>query len=84
MLTIDKEEKKVREMTNIEYARTLDRGDLFLINRVATDYIKRIVGENAPIWIKEKAFDQWCNEPYNAKIWDKIRAERAGKLIFGM
>lgn len=69
------------ELTNIEYARTLDYRELPLIVRVARDYIKRLVGENAPLFMKEKAYNQWCDEPFDIDIWDKIRAERAGKVV---
>lgn len=71
----------IRELTNIEYARSLDYRELPLIVRVCRDYIKRIVGEDAPLFRKEQAYNQWCNEPLNIDIWDKIRAERAGKVV---
>ena len=72
---------KIKEMTNLGYARSLDRGDLPLIIKVARAYITKVVGPEAPLWKREKAYEEWCMEPYDDSGWSRARLERAGKAI---
>ena len=73
--------RKLTEMTNIEYARSLYREELSLVNRVARTYIESLVGPNAPLWEQEKAYNQWCNSPYDGYGWQRARLEMAGKIV---
>lgn len=70
-----------RDLTNLGYARGLDRGDLPLIIKVAKAYIASVVGVDAPLWLKERAYSDWCAAPYDDYLWSKMRRERAGKAI---
>lgn len=75
---------KLKEMTNLQYARGLDRGELPLIIKVARAYIDKVVGAEAPLWKKEQAYNQWCDAPYDECGWYRARLERAGKtVVFG-
>ena len=75
---------KLKEMTNLQYARSLDRSELPLINKVVRAYIAKVVGAEAPLWRKEQAYNQWCEEPYDEGGWYRARLERAGKtVVFG-
>ena len=73
--------KNLKEMTNLEYAKTLDRAELPLIIKVARAYIEKIVGSEAPLYVKELAYNHWCNSAYDNNGWARARLERAGKVI---
>ena len=78
------EEKKRLKMTNMMYARSLTIADLPLINRVVRNYINRLVGENAPLWKKESAYNQWQDEEYDDEKWSRARLEMSSKhFVFG-
>ena len=72
---------KQRDMTNLGYARSLDRGDLPLIIKVARAYITKVVGPDAPLWKREKAYEEWCMADYDEVGWYRARLERAGKTM---
>lgn len=72
---------KQRDMTNLGYARSLDRGDLPLIIKVARAYIAKVVGPDAPLWKCEKAYEEWCMADYDEVGWYRARLERAGKTM---
>ena len=76
-----KEEKKKFVETNIMYARSLFLADLPLINRVARNYINAVVGENAPLWKKEMAYNQWENEEFDPQKWERARLEMSSKCF---
>ena len=69
------------EVTNLAYAKSLDRSELPLINKVARAYITAVVGPDAPLQAREKAYEQWCEAPYDDSLWCRIRLERAGKVV---
>ena len=71
-----------RLMTNGEYARTILPKELPLIVRVATEYIHKKVGSDAPLWEKEKAYDEWFNDTFDGRIWEKFRLERVNFETF--
>ena len=48
----------VRLSSNGSYASSLTVLDLPLINKVARAYINKRVGEDAPLWEKEKAYEE--------------------------
>lgn len=72
---------KPKDVTNIQYARSLDRSELPLIIKVTKAYIAKVVGAEAPLWKKEQAYNQWCDEPYDEYGWYRARLERAGKAM---
>lgn len=70
--------------TNMEYANSLNIDKLPLVIKVVRAYVSRVVGLDSPIWVKEEAFDEWCNQPYDTYGWEKARCEMAGKIaVFG-
>lgn len=71
----------LKGMTNLDYARSLERSELPLIIKVARTYIEKIVGPDAPLWSKETAYNHWCNSPYDDNGWARARLERVGKTI---
>ena len=72
---------KQKDVTNLGYARSLDRGDLPLIIKVARAYIDKVVGPNAPLWKREKAYEEWAISDYDEVGWYRARLERAGKTM---
>lgn len=68
-------------MTNRDYALTLVRVDLPLVNRVARAYINGKVGPDAPLWDKEMAYNEWLNANYDGQAWERARLERASSAI---
>lgn len=76
-------EKKFKE-TNIMYARSLYQSDLPLINRVVNNHINSVVGADAPLWKKESAYNQWCDELFDERKWARARLEMSAKyFVFG-
>lgn len=67
-------------MTNLEYARTQNRNDVWEVAKVAIDFIKREVGEDAPIWERETAYNKWCMSKYNPDEWDRVLSKPKGYL----
>ena len=69
----------LRFSSNKEYALSLTVLDLPLINHVARSYINKKVGEDAPLWEKEKAYEEWYHADYDVDGWARARFERALK-----
>ena len=67
----------VRLSSNGSYASSLTVLDLPLINKVARAYINKRVGEDAPLWEKEKAYNEWLEADYDVDGWARARFERA-------
>jgi hypothetical protein len=70
----------IREMTNMEYANSLNVDKMPLVIKVVKAYVSRVVGLDSPIWVKEKTFDEWCSMPYDSYGWERARCEMAGKI----
>ena len=66
----------LKNMTNEEYSRCILPKELPLIVRVATYCIDRKVGSEAPLWDKERAYDEWLQEKFDGDFWEKFRVER--------
>lgn len=66
-----------RLSSNGSYALSLTVLDLPLINHVARTYINKKVGEDAPLWEKEKAYNEWLESDYDVEAWSRARLERA-------
>ena len=62
-------------MTNLEYACSLSNVDMPVINRVAITYIDKKVGIDAPLWVKETAYNEWCEELLDKNAWERARFE---------
>lgn len=62
-------------MTNLGYCLSLSKKDISLVNRVVQTVIEKRVGVDAPIWDKEKVYDQWCSEPFDQEAWDRTKFE---------
>lgn len=58
-------------MTNIDVAIASD--DITLVDRVARRYINSKVGVDAPIWDREKAFNEWAVAEYDDHAWSEER-----------
>lgn len=73
-----------KEMTNLEYAKTLTKFDLPLIIKVATAFINKLVGPNASLEKREKAYVKWCVEMYNPDVWYGDRLSRDESYFYGV
>lgn len=58
-------------MTNLEYAKTLTKNELGLISKVANTFIDKLVGRNASMENREKAYVKWCVAEYDPDVWYK-------------
>ena len=72
----------LKNMTNEEYSRCILPKELPLIVRVATYCIDRKVGSEAPLWDKERAYDEWLQEKFDGDFWEKFRVERVDSGCF--
>lgn len=61
--------KETKTITNLEYARSLTIKELGLIVRVATAFIDKLVGKEAPRDVREKAYVKWCVSTYDPDVW---------------
>lgn len=68
------------EYTNLQYANSLNIDKMPLVIKVVRAYVDRVVGLDSPIWEKERAFDEWCESPYDTYGWERARCEMAGKI----
>lgn len=64
-------------MTNYGYCLSLTRNELPLVNRVIRTFINKTVGEDAPVWEKERAYKEWCGRKYSEDsiAWETARRE---------
>ena len=68
---VDTKTVKKKEMTNLEYAKTLTRDELSRIVKVANEFIEKLVGKDAPLDKREKAYIKWCVEKFDPDVWYK-------------
>lgn len=71
------EDNKKSIMTNLGYCLSLTINDIALVNRVIRTFIAKRVGADAPIWEREKAYNEWCSRSYedDYSAWETARKE---------
>jgi hypothetical protein len=63
----------ISNMTNRDFIMTRDREDFFVVNRMCQWAIKKKVGEDAPLWEKEKAYEEFMSEPLDWALWSEAK-----------
>lgn len=54
-------------MTNLEYAIFI--GDLAIITRAVEKYIYSRISHDAPLWKKERLYNEWCALEHDDNVW---------------
>lgn len=54
-------------MTNLEYSHHIN--DITLMARVVLKYIYKFITPDAPLWEKEKLYDEWCSLECDKRAW---------------
>ena len=69
-------------ITNREYfGRCCDRERLAQINRYAQRALSKRVSPDAPIWEKEKAYEEWLEEEFDVRKFEAAKLDRHGNAI---
>lgn len=67
--------------TNYELINSLPQSDVFAVNRMAQWALDSKVSRDAPIWVKEQAYEDWLDEAVDWEAWRKAKDLSKGCMV---